>query len=48
MLDFKFIKQFNHFLDIIEGSSGPAIMVTIPGKDSKAYSSGFNLMEVLK
>ena len=47
MLDLVFIKKFNQFLDIIEGSTGPAIMVTIPGLGSKAYSSGFNLMAIL-
>jgi enoyl-CoA hydratase/carnithine racemase len=42
------MSKFNEFLDIIEGSEGPAIMVTIPGAQSKAYSSGFNLMAILE
>ena len=47
MLDDKLIKKMNEFLDVIESSKGPAVMVTLPGKDSKAYSSGFNLMAIL-
>ena len=43
MFDFKFIKKYNEFLDKIEKSEGPAVMVTIGSHQSKAFSSGFNL-----
>ena len=47
MIDPAMITKFNEFLDIIEASKGPAICVTI-GAGTKAFSSGFNIMEAAK
>ena len=47
MIDPAMIAKFNEFLDIIEASKGPAICVTI-GAGTKAFSSGFNLMEIAR
>ena len=45
MMDFEFIAKFNLYLDAIEKSEGPAILVTL-NSGSKAFSAGFNLMTI--
>lgn len=47
MIDTNMMKKFNEFLDIIEASTGPAIVVTI-GSGVKVFCSGFNLMEITR
>ena len=42
-VDFDTIRIFNKFLDEIEASEGPAVLVTI-GTGTKRFSIGFNIM----
>ena len=47
MIDPHLINKLNEYLDIIEASTGPAIVVTI-GSGVKVFCSGFNLMETVR
>ena len=42
LFDFDVIKRFHGFIDQIEASTGPAVLVTI-GTGDKRFSTGFNL-----
>ena len=47
MIDRNFINKMHEFLDKIEASEGPAIVVTI-GSGPKVFCSGFNLFELTR
>ena len=42
------IQKFNQFIDVIESSKGPAVLVTVNSPKSKAFSAGFDFNAMLK